>query len=319
MAINLRDRYRGALVGVLCGDALGAPYETWKAVDVMRDLIARGGLVAFDYPNPWKKEGPPSIFSKGRPTDDSDHTAALAESLIERRAVDQEDLFMRLRSIVFDHKSPLWEGRAYGAGKTTRNMLRPATWDESKALTGDDAFPSNGSLMRSVPLALFFGKRQRIDAKAVRSMSAVTHRHETAVECCDAYIQILVGILEGIPMRYFMESLPETVASPELALVLANPYADARDPEVWPGRGAAVFTLHVALQAFMTEGIMSFHAGLTHAIVVGGDTDTYGAVAGGLLGARWGIEAIPQEWQEALIGREKMIDLADRLYALAHP
>ena len=45
MTISKRDRYRGAMVGLLAGDALGAPYETWNTLEISEDMRERGGLV----------------------------------------------------------------------------------------------------------------------------------------------------------------------------------------------------------------------------------------------------------------------------------
>jgi ADP-ribosylglycohydrolase len=101
MTISKRDRYRGAMVGVLCGDALGAPYETWDCLAISEDMRERGGLVPFEYPNPWaKQDGFANMVGKGvmpagRPTDDSDHTAALAQSLIACGGLNEADLYQR--------------------------------------------------------------------------------------------------------------------------------------------------------------------------------------------------------------------------------
>ena len=99
MTISKRNRYRGTLAGVLCGDALGAPYETWNCLAISEDMRERGGLVPFDYPNPWADQFPNmvgrGIMPAGRPTDDSDHTAALAESLFACNGLNEADLYRR--------------------------------------------------------------------------------------------------------------------------------------------------------------------------------------------------------------------------------
>lgn len=310
--ITKRDRYRGALVGVLAGDALLAPYETWKAERVRKDLESRGGLVPFEYEDPWH---PGNMFSAGRPTDDSDQTAALAESLIARDSLNEEDLFNRLRRVTFDHVSPLWEGKAVGAGTTTRNALRPKTYAESQARPREGAFPSNGSLMRSAPLALFFGSMGNIDIPLIERMSAVTHFHPIAHDCCAAYVGTLAALLEDEEGLWWAVA-KRCARSENVHTILHTLVEYPRDPEVWPGRGAAELTLHVALWAFNVA--TDFRDGLTKVAMIGGDTDTYGAVAGGLLGAHYGIGGIPPEWREALIGGDKMEYLADQLYEMAH-
>ncbi|HEY4510951.1 MAG TPA: ADP-ribosylglycohydrolase family protein, partial [Candidatus Paceibacterota bacterium] len=89
MPLSRRDRSVAAMLGVLAGDALGAPYETWKPDAIQADMERRGGLVPFDYMDPWKKRTR-SPFPMGRPTDDSDLTAALAISLVEKGGLDEE-------------------------------------------------------------------------------------------------------------------------------------------------------------------------------------------------------------------------------------
>ncbi len=307
--ITKQDRYRGALVGVLAGDALLAPYETWTADAVKADLEKRGGLVPFDYRSPWKEAG--DIFPMGRPTDDSDQTAALAESLIANRGLNEEDLFNRLRKITFGHVSPLWIGKAFGAGKNTRNALRPLTFAESKARPHVDEYPSNGALMRSAPLALHFGAPYALDYPLILRMGNITHRHPDASECAFVYIGVLTCLLigQGFPLRL-------NTQIPGVPRILNGKIDDPLDPGKWPERGAASFTLHVALWSLLNA--TDFRDGLTKVAEIGGDTDTYGAVAGGLLGAKFGVEGIPKEWRDVLLGYEKMISLADHLYDIAH-
>lgn len=308
---SMLDRYTGTLVGLYAGDALGAPYETWSADTIREDLARRGGLVPFDYPNPWKHESV-QTFPKGRPTDDSDHAAALAESLIACGGLNEADLFNRLRRIVIDQASPLWDGPALGAGKTTRTALAFPTWEASRARPYDAVkeFPSNGSLMRAAPMALYYRYANAVDEDEVARMSAVTHRHPDAKDLCAGFVIILRALLDGDPIDSAIGA-GEAGPLPLLGDLTAQP----RDPEAWPGRGAALLTLEVALWALSTTD--NFRDGITAAVSIGGDTDTYAAVAGALLGAHYGYNAIPPEWRDALIGRDVMIRLATELYDLS--
>ena len=312
---TMLDRYKGTLVGLYAGDALGAPYETWSADTVREDLAKRGGLVPFDYPNPWPHESVRE-FPKGRPTDDSDHAAALAESLIACGGLNEADLYNRLRHVVVDQVSPLWSGPALGAGKTTRTALAFPTWEESRDRPYDPVaeFPSNGSLMRAAPMALALPPFTDVDWDTVSRMSAVTHRHPDARDICIGYVIILRMLLDGKePMAAIVRSV---TAGPLPAIIVGEADQEPRDPEKWPGRGAAELTLHVALWALTTS--KDFRDGVTKAVSIGGDTDTYAAVAGALLGAHYGYEAIPPEWRDALIGRDVMVRLATELYELSH-
>jgi len=79
--------------------------------------------------------------------------------------------------------------------------------------------------------------------------------------------------------------------------------------------GYVVLSLRVA--AWASVSATDFRDGIIKAVSVGGDTDTYAAIAGGILGARFGTQGIPAEWQAVLQGREIMEDLASKLYELS--
>ena len=86
------------------------------------------------------------------------------------------------------------------------------------------------------------------------------------------------------------------------------------DPGQWPEQGTAEFSLYVALWCFKNS--TSFEDGIEKAVRIGGDTDTYAAIAGGLLGAFYGYEAIPLEWRQTILGHDVMVDYAEKLYEM---
>ena len=78
--------------------------------------------------------------------------------------------------------------------------------------------------------------------------------------------------------------------------------------------GHTVLALQCGLWAAVTE--LDFETALRGIIESGGDTDTNGAVAGAVLGARYGASAIPQRWLECIPERQRIQSLADNLLAL---
>jgi ADP-ribosylglycohydrolase len=314
-AIHKHDRYRGAMVGLLGGDEIGGPYETWGAAEIAADIDRRGGLTMFDYVSPWAKllEGSTKVLPKGRPTDDSDHAAALGLSLVEHRRVVPEDIYARLRRITFEHVSPLWNGVAKNAGHTTRTMLRPATLAESQALTVE-TYPSNGSLMRAAALSLFYGSFEAADHVVIDSVTRITHRHEVVEDCTGAFVATLCNLLEGHDPEYSIKSHIGFSISDHVSMHCDR--VTPKDPGTWPARGAATFTLHVAYWSLMHA--TSYADGIEKAIRVGGDSETYAAVAGALLGARFGIHDIPGAWRKDMMGVDVMLGIADDLYEIAH-
>ena len=79
--------------------------------------------------------------------------------------------------------------------------------------------------------------------------------------------------------------------------------------------GSALAAIAIALAAFYNAD--DFEGGLAWAVNLGGDADTNGAVTGALLGARFGMSAIPPRWLEALERRDEIEVLGRRLASLA--
>ncbi len=313
--ISRIDRYRGSMVGVLCGDALGAPYETWEEERIHADITARGGLHLFDYQDPWGKEAEP--FPAGRPTDDSELTAALAEHLAANEEP-IEGLYKRFRSCVVDGNSLLCSRKAYGFGGTTRRALTQPSY--RLALERPDTkepIASNGALMRAAPIALRYRRSPVHMTLKAQETSRVTHLHPQAVDAAVVYVHILSRLIEGetyaSAVAYANNVMPLLTSDLELAALYREP---AKRPVLTQKfGGSALYTLQVVHWAVSTSD--SFEEGIEKAITIGSDTDTYGAVAGGLLGALYGIQSIPRRWHDKLIGATRMKDLATDLYRKA--
>jgi ADP-ribosyl-[dinitrogen reductase] hydrolase len=327
--ITLLDRYKGAMVGVHVGDSIGAPYETWGPKKIAEDIEARSGLMFFDYPNPWAKDLGPKIMPAGRPTDDSDQTADLAWSLIECNGLDPAHLREALRNSVVHHKSRLWDGIATGAGGTTRKALSDDPTKVAEART--NTIGTNGSLMRSVPMALWlrdkfdcvrvFNDAQKLfqwPKELVMQMSGVTHTHPHSKNACWLYSIMLDGILTEKPKSELFFDIREDFLcnkfSSRIHYSLEDEDLYPYDPGAWPARGTAEFSLYVALYCF--KNTASFAEGIEMAVGIGGDTDTYAAIAGGLLGAYYGYEAIPFGWRNTILGKLPMLEYAEKLYQM---
>jgi ADP-ribosyl-[dinitrogen reductase] hydrolase len=325
--ITLLDRYKGALVGVHVGDAIGAPYEkAFSAKQIATDIEARGGLKFFDYPDPWAKKGQePDNFPAGRPTDDSDQTADLAWSIIEcGGALDTEHLREALRDSVVRGKSRLWSGVAKGAGGTTRKALSDDPVKVAEAMS--NPIGTNGSLMRCAPISLLLGEKPWVkfnqnnriylaeeERLYIEEMSSVTHANPNSIDACWIYTKVFGHIIKGIDLQWDAIDSFETPLEQRIIERLRQ-NDQPIDPGKWPGRGEVEFSLYAALWCFKNS--TSFADGIEKAVRIGGDTDTYAAIAGGLLGAYYGYEAIPLQWRKTILGHDVMVGYAEKLYEL---
>lgn len=331
MTITLLDRVKGTLVGVHVGDSIGAPYETWGPQKIADDIATRGGVMFFDYPNPWAKDGNGTVLPAGRPTDDSEHTACLAKSLLECGGLDTKHLYELLHASVFTQTSLLWAGKSTGAGSTTKNALSGDRTQEEKART--NTIGTNGSLMRASPMALWYAVglfdisnnglfdsiKMRPVKQAVYDMSDVTHAHPHSKTACWLYTIILSSLLASNDLMTALgdvddidPSLKRDPMTIRIGSRLKDPHDLPYDPGAFPMRGTAEFSLYVALYA-LTHAT-SFATGIEIAVRVGGDTDTYAAIAGGLLGAYYGYDAVPLTWRQTILGHDQMVEYATTIY-----
>ena len=136
----------------------------------------------------------------------------------------------------------------------------------------------NGSLMRIAPLAFTDATDNEI-----REVSAITHAHRTSTDACIIFVE---------PMRNVMND-----ALPSWALHLKG----MPEQEIKSG-GFVRDTLKAATWCFVNTN--SYEDCVLAAVNLGDDTDTTAAVAGALAGTVYGIDAIPQEWTDALRGKE---------------
>jgi len=335
--MELIQRWKGAEVGVHCGDTAGARFEkTYSPRAIDREIGSDGRIVLRDYDNPWglqKNDRNGLRLPAGRPTDDSDQTADLSFSLIACNGLDVNHLREALRDSVVLGKSRLWDGRATGSGTTTRNALTNDAKVSKLNGVPMNNIGTNGSLMRCAPMALWLAQdildistdgmtdqETILTAKnLVHDMSSVTHTHPHSKQACWIYTLVLASLLAGdysVAALGSVDSVDPSLAKDLLAIRigarLKDPYDFPYDPGAWPHRGTAEFSLYVALYALLKT--TSFEEGIELAVRVGGDTDTYAAIAGGLLGAHYGYDAIPQDWKDTILGHDVMVDYAQKLY-----
>ncbi len=305
---NARDRYRGALLGLAVGDAVGTTleFESPGTFAPLTDMVGGG----------------PFDLAPGQWTDDTSLALCLAESLVECRGFDAADQMKRyLRWWKEGYLSST--GVCFDIGNTTSGALRRfhQTGEPYSGPT-DPHTAGNGSIMRlaAVPLC-YAGDPAEAISRAADS-SRTTHGAKTAVDACRYLAGLMVGAVQGVdkatllsprycPVGGFWEG---QVLHPEIDEVAAGSFKH-RDPPEIEGAGYVVRSLEAALWAF--DRTEDFETGCLAAVNLGDDADTTGAVYGQLAGAYYGLEGIPRHWEARIALRDRIIALADGLHALA--
>lgn len=300
--VGRHARATGAILGLAVGDALGAPFEFMRAVAIPSPLPA--------FERPWMGLPP------GTTTDGTAMARNLWRSLIEHDGeLDLDD--------VLRHHLEWLAGNPPGVGNQTALALREAasgTSDAARAVferRGPEVSAGNGSVMYSAPLGVLrAADPERLEDEAP-ALSALTHWDWRCRTACLAVTLAAAALVRGDDHEHaVLESLAavhEHEGGEELEYLVGE--AGRSRPIDGPDMGFALFTAGIALQV-VGEG-HGFEEGLRRVVALGGDTDTNGAVAGALLGARHGAGAIPSGWLEKLKDGAAIRDEADRLAAIA--
>jgi ADP-ribosylglycohydrolase len=286
------SRYRGALVGLATGDALGTTLEFKRpgSFSPLTDMVGGG----------------PFKLQPGQWTDDTSMALCLAESLIETGTFDAADQLRRyVRWWMEGHHSST--GRCFDIGITVSEaldaFLRHGNPDRSGATHSQSA--GNGSLMRLAPVPLRYARDPELAIEMAAASSRTTHAHEEAVDACRYFAGLIVGALAGESRDTLLTPAYSPVAGLWDREPLSAPIEEVvdgsflrREPPMIQGKGYVTRSLEAALWAFARAD--SFEHGALLAVNLGEDADTTGAIYGQLAGAYFGVEAIPAHWRSQL-------------------
>jgi ADP-ribosylglycohydrolase len=178
----------------------------------------------------------------------------------------------------------------------------------------------NGSLMRIHPVVLYLAEKDMpIEEKIeiVHTMSALTHAHDRSKIGCGIYAFVLWELLKNPTMSALNDGLAKAKAFYQgqdeftyYARIFEPNFAQT-PRDLIKSTGYVVDTLEASIWCVLTTN--SYKEATLKAVNLGEDTDTVGAVAGGLAGALYGYEAIPKEWRETLLKREYIEEMCDKL------
>lgn len=290
---TLEERYRGALVGLAAGDALGTTLEFKPpgTFEPITDIVGGG----------------PFNLEPGQWTDDTSMALCLAESLIECNGFDPIDQLGRyLRWKREGHHSST--GRCFDIGRTVSKAL--ATFErygEPWSGSTDQFSAGNGSLMRLAPVPLFFADDPETAISRAADSSRTTHGAWEAIDACRYFAALIVGAAQGRSKEEMLAPLFTPIQelwdreplAPKIHEIASGSFVKRNPPEI-RGSSYVVASLEAALWAFARS--TSFEDGALLAVNLGDDADTTGAVYGQIAGTYYGVEAIPNRWRNKLAG-----------------
>ena len=309
--MTIETKAQGCLLGLACGDALGRPVEFKSAEEIesqhgtLTEMLGQG------------THGQPP----GTITDDTEMALCIAESLVDRRGFDPND--------VADRFVDWLDSEPFDIGLMTRDSLsrlrQGSSWDDA----GVDVWESrpegsnagNGSVMRCAPYAIAFRHFTAELTHISRLSSAITHADPRCQWGCVVLNRTLANLIcdEPVPLK---NALKDTYTAPdELRKALTQVQkvvSGERNPAKFESKlstsGYVVDSLQTGLYYGLTAE--STKDAIVRAVNRGGDTDTIGAIAGAVAGARFGSTDIPNRWTEEIEESERLKRLAQRLLTI---
>ncbi|AMN81027.1 ADP-ribosylglycohydrolase family protein [Pseudomonas azotoformans] len=296
MPLTLLDRYRGSLLGLACGDAVGTTVE-FMPRGTFTPLIDMVG-------------GGPFSLKPGQWTDDTSMALCLAESLLRKGGFDAADQMGRyLNWWKWGYLSST--GECFDIGMTVRSALTAYEAHGDPFAGPTDPFSAgNGSLMRLAPIVLFyFPDVHQIDDFS-RQSSRTTHGAQEAIECCVVLARAISNALNGATKDDLLSVSCAGLCAPQVVAIAQGEYCNKTRAQI-NGTGYAVASLEAALWCVLQTG--NFADAVLAAANLGDDADTTAAIVGQLAGAHYGVQGIPQGWLEKLCMRNDIEDMADAL------
>jgi poly(ADP-ribose) glycohydrolase ARH3 len=299
----LRDRFEGCLLGLAVGDALGGRFEAQSAEAVRARFPSVDALIAYPQDEIWY-------------TDDTQMAIGLAEALIERGEVVEENL---CQAFVANYTP----SRGYGRG--ARVVLGAMEEGRDHRKIAEEYFPGgsfgNGAAMRVAPVGLLFRDDHERLREQARLSSLPTHTHPLGIE--GAQLLALAVALSSAADRldrdaFFARLLAACESEGYRAKV--GEAARVRSPDDLAALGNRIEALHSAPTAIASFALTpdSFESTIGNVILKGGDTDMLAAMAGALSGAYLGAARLPARLvgllESSPKGREYVRQLAGRLF-----
>jgi len=303
------DRYKGAILGLAVGDALGTSIEFCSpgTFPPLTDMIGGG----------------PFKLKAGQWTDDTSMALCLGESILHCKRFDVADQ-MRRYCLWYREGHLSSNGKCFDIGNTVRDSLHrfeAGLGQSPYAGSTDPQTAGNGSLMRlvAVPMAYACDAVSAIELSG--ESSRTTHGAEVAVDACRFMAALIVGALNGVGKEELLSPhycppgagghWQDEALTPVIHAIAGGSYKLFQPPRI-KGTGYAAHSLEAALWAFHNSS--SFEEGCLKAANLGDDADTTAAIYGQLAGAFYGLAGIPKAWLNKLAMREEIEAMAEGLF-----
>lgn len=295
---HLSDRFRGALIGLACGDAVGTTVEFRQrgTFPLVTDMVGGG----------------PFKLKAGQWTDDTSMALCLAESLVECTGFNATDQMQRYLQW-FDNGYWSSTGQCFDIGGTTHDAISKFR-NSGEPFSGSTHAQSagNGCIMRLAPIPMFFFPDRDAVIEMSGESSRTTHGAPECIEASRLFGAMIHLALSGASKdRILLGHGMSGFASEGIQAIATGEYRTKSEENI-NGIGYVVPSLEAALWCFYSTD--NFCDAILKATNLGNDSDTTAAICGQLAGAFYGEAGIPQMWRSKLSRYNDICLLADKLF-----
>jgi len=300
------ERYIGTLLGGCIGDILGSTNEG-KTYDSIRSN--NNHLV--------------TKFHNNRYTDDTELTLVLARYLANHSSSNKDHSMVQE---VHSMYQKVVKNSSRGYSKNTRYLL--SNWTHCMLA---NAAETNGAIMRIAPMALIKCKSDQDLYDKIKYATYCTHgENKDAIDTAFIHVKLLNSIIHqkqktAESIYLYAKELAQRVKNPTIYtyLTMIHPDNKNRFEETRWNVNKSIFGYDIfqikAIDCYICTLVCFLYNfenpkdALIMAANLGGDTDTIAKLVGDLVGATYGTDWIPDEWQNPE-GKEELTELAKTLY-----
>jgi ADP-ribosylglycohydrolase len=307
---TMTAKIKSVLLGVAVGDALGVPVEFESRQTIHQNPVT--DMIGYGTYNL-----PPGTFS-----DDSSLTFCLAEALTQ--GFDLNTIGQNFVKWCYQN---YWtpRGNVFDIGIATHQAIDRLASGVQPDLAGgiDVSSNGNGSLMRISPL-LFYLLDKTIDERfeITRQVSSITHGHIRSIIACFYYLEFARRLYAQKDKFEIYKNLKSEITDYLISLsislsdielfnrLLKENIHELKEEQIYSG-GYVLHTLEASIWCLLTTS--TYKDAVLKAVNLGADTDTTGAVTGGIAGLLYGLDSIPQNWIKQIAKNDDIENLAERL------
>lgn len=305
------NKLNNGILGFIIGDALGVPLEFKK-----RDLFKNNKVIDMISSD--------RVGAKGVWSDDSSMVIATMKSIIDNKGKINYESIMDNFILWVSNKDFIAIDKAFGIGRATFFALGNYHNKRYEKITecGMKGFNynGNGSLMRILPIVYYCYYKKLNDDEIynlVKDISSLTHSHEISILGCFIYVLLVIELLSGKEKENAYSNVRKYNYRKYFSLEnikyydqLLNNDISKLDVDSISSMGFVVDTLEAVIWCFINNN--SYDKCVIEAINLGNDSDTIGALVGGLSGIYYGN--LPSKWLDSIVKKDYLLQLCNDYY-----